>query len=197
MICSHTIASVSRTARAAVHDSLGWRLLVHYRFVLTRSAPLRESLRSGNIGICYKMYCPSQANERHYMLRIILTGVLVDDQQKALEFYTDVLGFQVKHDVPVGVNRWLTVVSPDDPDGVEFLLEPNDNPASSTFQQAIFEQGIPAHMFGVDDIESEVERLKELGVEFFMEPTDAGQVTIAIFNDTCGNLIQIMQTNET
>ncbi len=130
-------------------------------------------------------------------MRIEITGVLVDNQDKALKFYTEILGFQPKHDIPVGAFRWLTVVSPESPDGVELLLEPNDNPASSTFQQAIFEQGIPAHMFSVDDIQSEVDRLKELGVEFFMEPTDAGQVTIAIFNDTCGNLIQIMQTNET
>ncbi|MCY4072599.1 MAG: VOC family protein [Chloroflexi bacterium] len=130
-------------------------------------------------------------------MRIEITGVFVDNQDKALKFYTDILGFLPKHDIPVGAFRWLTVVSPENPDGVELLLEPNDNPASSTFQQAIFEQGIPAHMFSVDDIQSEVDRLKDLGVEFFMEPTDAGQVTIAIFNDTCGNLIQIMQTNET
>jgi len=130
-------------------------------------------------------------------MRIEVTGVFVDNQDKALKFYTDVLGFQTKHDIPVGAFRWLTVVSPENPGGVELLLEPNDNPASSTFQQAISEQGIPAHMFSVDDIQSEVKRLKDLGVEFFMEPTDAGQVTIAIFNDTCGNLIQIMQTNET
>lgn len=131
------------------------------------------------------------------MLRIILTGVLVDDQEKARQFYTNVLGFQLKHDIPVGAFRWLTVVSADSPDGVELLLEPNDNPASSTFQQALFEQGIAANSFGVDDIEAEVGRLKDLGVEFFMEPTNAGPVTIAMFNDTCGNLIQIQQMNAT
>lgn len=130
-------------------------------------------------------------------MRIEHTGVLVDDQDKALKFYTEILGFQPKHDIPVGAFRWLTVVSPENPDGVELLLEPNDNPASSTFQQAIFEQGIPATMFGVDDIQAEVNRLKDLGVEFFMEPTEMETVTIAIFNDTCGNLIQIAQTNET
>ncbi len=131
-------------------------------------------------------------------MRIEITGVLVDNQDKALKFYTEVLGFQPKHDIPVsGDDRWLTVVSPENPDGVELLLEPNGNPAARTFQQAIFEQGIPAAMFGVDDIQSEYNRLKELGVDFTMEPTEMGPVTIAIFKDTCGNLIQITQPNET
>ena len=107
------------------------------------------------------------------------------------------LGFQLKRDIPVGgEDRWLTVVSPEHPDVVELLLEPNGNPAASTFQQAIFEQGIPATSFGVDDIEAEHDRLTKLGVTFTMQPTDMGMVTIAIFNDTCGNLIQIAQINE-
>ncbi len=131
-------------------------------------------------------------------MRIEITGVLVDNQVKALKFYTEVLGFLPKHDIPVsGDDRWLTVVSPENPDGVELLLEPNGNPAASTFQQAIFEQGIPAAMFGVDDIQSEYNRLQELGVDFTMEPSEMGPVTIAIFKDTCGNLIQITQPNET
>ncbi len=130
-------------------------------------------------------------------MRIELTGVLVDNQEKALQFYTDILGFLPKHDIPVsGDDRWLTVVSPEQPEGVELLLEPNGNPAASVFQQAIFEQGIPAAMFAVDDVQTEYDRLLELGVVFTMEPTEMGPVTIAVFNDTCGNLIQLAQANE-
>jgi catechol 2,3-dioxygenase-like lactoylglutathione lyase family enzyme len=126
-------------------------------------------------------------------MKIKLTSVFVEDQDKAIKFYTEVLGFVKKQDVPVGEFKWLTVVSPDDPDGTELLLEPNDNPAAKTYQQAIFEQGIPATMFFVDDISREVERLKNLGVVFTMEPTEMGTVTVAVFDDTCGNLIQIAQ----
>lgn len=127
---------------------------------------------------------------------ITVTGVLVDNQDKALKFYTEILGFQKKHDIPVDEeagDRWLTVVSPERPDGVELLLEPNGNPVASTFQQAIFDQGIPAAMFGVPDVAAECERLKALGVEFTLEATDIGPAIMAIFKDTCGNLIQILQ----
>ena len=127
-------------------------------------------------------------------MRIILTGVFVDDQDKALKFYTETLGFVLKHDVPAGEYRWITVVSPDDPDGTELLLEPNENPVAQTYQKGLFDQGIPANSFGVTDIHAEHERLKALGVSFTMEPTEMGPVTIAVFDDTCGNLIQIMQT---
>ncbi len=127
-------------------------------------------------------------------MRIILTGVFVDDQDKALKFYTETLGFVLKHDVPAGEYRWITVVSLDDPDGTELLLEPNENPVAQTYQKGIFDQGIPANSFGVTDIHAEHERLKALGVSFTMEPTEMGPVTIAVFDDTCGNLIQIMQT---
>ena len=127
-------------------------------------------------------------------MRVILTGVFVDDQDKALKFYTETLGFVLKHDVPAGEFRWITVVSPDDPDGTELLLEPNQNPVAQTYQKGIFDQGIPANSFGVTDIHAEHERLKALGVSFTMEPTEMGPVTIAVFDDTCGNLIQIMQT---
>ena len=127
-------------------------------------------------------------------MRIVLSGVFVDDQDKALKFYTDTLGFVMKHDVPAGEHRWLTVVSPDDPDGTELLLEPNVNPVAQTYQQGIFDQGIPATSFGVTDIQAEFEKLKSLGVTFTMEPTDLGTVSIAVFDDTCGNLIQMMQT---
>ena len=126
-------------------------------------------------------------------MKITVTSVFVDDQDKALKFYTEVLGFVKKREMPAGDYKWLTVVSPDVPDGVELLLEPNDNPAARTFQQAIYQQGIPAKSFGVDDIQTEYERLKQLRVTFAMEPTAAGPVTIAVFDDTCGNLIQITQ----
>lgn len=126
-------------------------------------------------------------------MRVIYNSVFVDDQEKALAFYTDVLGFVKKEDVPVGEFRWLTVVSPDDRDGTELLLEPNENPAAAQFQKAIFEQGIPATSFGVDDVQAEYERLTALGVEFNVEPTDYGTYSIASFDDTCGNLIQIQK----
>ncbi|WP_029215037.1 VOC family protein [Kallotenue papyrolyticum] len=126
-------------------------------------------------------------------MKIKLTSVFVDDQEKALTFYTETLGFVKKHDFPVGQFKWLTVVSPEEPNGTELLLEPSDNPAAQTFKQAIFEQGIPAAAFAVADIQQEYVRLKELGVEFTMEPTNMGMTTAAVFNDTCGNLIQIYQ----
>ncbi len=127
-------------------------------------------------------------------MKIILTSVFVDDQDKALDFYTGVLGFQTKQDVPLGEFKWLTVVSPDAPDGTELLLEPNDNPVAKRYQEDLAAQGIPAAMFGVDDIAAEHERLRGLGVRFTMPPTAMGDVTIAVLDDTCGNLIQIAQT---
>ena len=127
-------------------------------------------------------------------MRITLTSVFVSDQDEALRFYTETLGFVKKHDVPVGEFKWLTVVSPDDPDGTELLLEPNDNPVAQEYQKGIFDQGIPAASFSVTDIRAEYEKLKSLGVAFTMEPTELPNVTIAVFDDTCGNLIQIMQT---
>jgi catechol 2,3-dioxygenase-like lactoylglutathione lyase family enzyme len=127
-------------------------------------------------------------------MKIKLTSVFVGDQEKALQFYTEILGFVKKSDIPVGQFRWLTVVSPDEPDGTELLLEPNDNPAAKTFQSALFEQGIPCASFAVEDIHAEYERLKELGVAFPVPPTPAGGVTIAVLDDTCGNLIQLAQT---
>jgi len=126
-------------------------------------------------------------------MKIQLSSVFVDDQEKALQFYTQILGFVMKRDIPLGEARWLTVVSPEAPDGTELLLEPNGNPAAQTFQQAIFEQGIPMTAFDVQDIHKEYERLKKMGVKFSMEPTDMGMSQVAIFDDTCGNLIQIYQ----
>ena len=126
-------------------------------------------------------------------MRITLASVPVDDQQKAQDFYTEKLGFITKNDMPLGEYRWLTVVSPEAPDGVELLLEPLGFPPAKTFQQALFDAGIPWTAFAVDDIEAEYERLTGLGVVFSMEPTEAGPVIQAIFEDTCGNRIQIYQ----
>jgi catechol 2,3-dioxygenase-like lactoylglutathione lyase family enzyme len=124
-------------------------------------------------------------------MRIYLTSVLVDDQEKALRFYTDVLGFENKTDIPVGEARWLTVVSPDDPKGPELLLEPYTHPAAGPFKAALVADGIPATSFAVDDVHAEFQRLRRLGVQFTQEPADMGAVTTAVFDDTCGNLIQI------
>ncbi|RID83640.1 VOC family protein [Peribacillus asahii] len=126
-------------------------------------------------------------------MRIVVTSIFVQDQEKALEFYSEKLGFVKKEDVPAGEFRWITLVSPDDQDGTELLLEPNVHPAAKEYQKKIFAEGIPATMFGVADIRKEYERLMEKGVTFTMEPTKMGEVTIAVFDDTCGNLIQIVQ----
>jgi predicted enzyme related to lactoylglutathione lyase len=126
-------------------------------------------------------------------MKIILTSVMVDDQEKALKFYTEVLGFVKKNDIPMGEARWLTVVSPEGPDGVELLLEPMGFPPARTYQKALFEAGIPLTSFAVDDIQKDYERMKKLGVAFKSGPTKTGPVTIAVFEDTCGNLIQMAQ----
>jgi catechol 2,3-dioxygenase-like lactoylglutathione lyase family enzyme len=125
------------------------------------------------------------------MPRITVTSVYVDDQDKALRFYTDVLGFVKKTEIPLGEARWLTVVSPEDVDGTELLLEPDGHPAVRPFKEALQADGIPFTSFGVDDVKAEHERLRALGVRFTQAPLDAGPVTTAVFDDTCGNLIQI------
>ncbi|MBO0918492.1 VOC family protein [Streptomyces laculatispora] len=125
-------------------------------------------------------------------MRIHLSSVFVDDQEKALRFYTDVLGFVKKADVPVGADRWLTVVSPEAPDGSELLLEPDGHPAVKPYKTALVKDGIPATSFAVDDVHAEFGRLRELGVHFTQEPMERGPVTTAVLDDTCGNLIQIM-----
>ena len=125
------------------------------------------------------------------MPRITVTSVYVDDQDKALRFYTDVLGFVKKTEIPLGEARWLTVVSPEDVDGTELLLEPDGHPAVRPFKEALQADGIPFTSFGVDDVNAEHERLRALGVRFTQAPLDAGPVTTAVFDDTCGNLIQI------
>ncbi len=124
-------------------------------------------------------------------MRINLTSVLVDDQEKALRFYTEVLGFVKKTEIPLGEVRWLTVVSPDAPDGPELVLEPDGHPAARPFKRALVEDGIPFTSFAVEDVRAEYERLRAAGVRFVQPPTEMGPVTIAVLDDTCGNLIQI------
>jgi catechol 2,3-dioxygenase-like lactoylglutathione lyase family enzyme len=126
-------------------------------------------------------------------MKIVLTSVMVDDQAKALAFYTDKLGFTKKEDIPLGAARWLTVVSPEGAHGVELLLEPLGHPAAAPFQKALFDSNIPATSFGSNDIRAEFESLSKKGVVFRKPPTKVGPVTIAVFEDTCGNLIQIAQ----
>ncbi|MEU8696078.1 VOC family protein [Streptomyces sp. NPDC048680] len=125
-------------------------------------------------------------------MKIHLTSVFVDDQDKAERFYTEILGFVKKHDVPVGeTDRWLTVVSPEEPGGTELLLEPLGHPAARTYRDALVEDGIPLAQFAVDDVKAEYERLSGLGVRFVQEPLETGPVTTAVLDDTCGNLIQL------
>ena len=126
-------------------------------------------------------------------MRIKLTSIMVDDQDKALEFYTHILGFQKKREFPVGAYKWLTVVSSESPQDAELSLEPNANPAAKTFQKAMFDQKIPLAAFEVSDIEKEYARLRGLGVVFISEPTRMGPVALAVLSDTCGNLIQLYQ----
>jgi catechol 2,3-dioxygenase-like lactoylglutathione lyase family enzyme len=125
-------------------------------------------------------------------MRINLASVLVDDQEKALRFYTEVLGFVKKTEIPLGEHRWLTVVSPEAPDGVELVLEPSDHPAVGPFKEALVADGIPFTSFAVDDVHAEFDRLTGLGVIFTQEPVAMGPVTTAVLDDTCGNLIQIV-----
>ena len=128
-------------------------------------------------------------------MKIVVTNVFVDDQEKALRFYTDILGFVKKTEFPMGEARWLTVVPPDDPDGTELLLEPDSHPAVAPFKRALVEDGIPFTSFGVDDVQAEYERLRSAGVHFTQPPVEMGPVTTAVLDDTCGNLIQIAQKN--
>ena len=126
-------------------------------------------------------------------MRIYVTSVFVADQKKALDFYTNTLGFEKKTDIDLGGASWLTVVSPDHPNGTELLLEPSDHPAVKPYKDALVQDGIPAASFAVDDVQAEFDRLRSKGVRFTQEPTEMGDVTTAVFDDTCGNLIQIVQ----
>lgn len=125
-------------------------------------------------------------------MKIRLTSVYVDDQRAALAFYTEVLGFRVHHDIPIGDNFWLTVVSPEDPDGPQLLLEPSDHPAVGPYREALANDGIPLVQFAVDDIAAEHDRLVARGVTFTQPPTDIGSAVVAVFDDTCGNLVQLI-----
>ncbi|GAA1748989.1 VOC family protein [Aeromicrobium alkaliterrae] len=125
-------------------------------------------------------------------MRIRLTSIFVDDQRAALTFYTDVLGFTVRHDIPLGEDSWTTVTAPDDPDGPELLLEPSHHPAVKPYRDALVEDGIPLVQFEVDDVEAEHARLTALGVTFTQPPTDIGMAFVAVLDDTCGNLVQIL-----
>lgn len=129
-------------------------------------------------------------------MKIHVTSVFVDDQDRAERFYTEILGFTVKHDIPLGDHRWLTVVSAEDPEGIELLLEPGDHPAVGPYREAIFADGIAAHSFQVQDLDAEWKKLTDRGVRFVTEPMDAGSVHMAVFEDTCGNLIQLIQIKE-
>lgn len=126
-------------------------------------------------------------------MKIYITSVFVDDQAKALKFYTEKLGFSVKDDVPVGEHRWLTLVATDEPEGTELLLEPSDHPAVKPYKQALFEDGIPVTAFQVNDLDAQHRRLQGLGVAFTQGPTEEGPVRMAVFDDTCGNLIQLVE----
>ncbi|CAG9622687.1 VOC family protein [Sutcliffiella rhizosphaerae] len=126
-------------------------------------------------------------------MKIIVTSIFVDDQEKALNFYSEKLGFIKKEDVPTGEYRWITLVSPDNQNGTELLLEPNAHPAAMEYQRKIFSEGIPATMFGVIDLHKHYQQLIEKGVKFTMEPTQMGAFTIAVLDDTCGNLIQLIE----
>jgi catechol 2,3-dioxygenase-like lactoylglutathione lyase family enzyme len=128
-------------------------------------------------------------------MKINVMSVLVDDQANALRFYTEVLGFVKKNEIPLGEHAWLTVVSPEDPDGTELSLEPDEHPAARPFKRALVEDGIPFTSFAVDDVAAEYESLVDRGVRFTQPPTDLGAVTTAVFDDTCGNLIQIAAEN--
>ncbi len=129
-------------------------------------------------------------------MKIYVTSIFVEDQAKALDFYTQVLGFEVKHDIPVGEHRWLTVVEKNNPNGTELLLEPSEHPAVKPFKDALVRDGIPATSFQVDDLDAEFDRLRDLGVEFTQAPMVAGAVKMAVLNDTCGNLIQLVEMSE-
>ena len=130
-------------------------------------------------------------------MRLTLMSVFVDDQRKAHEFYTEILRFTTRHDIPMGEDTWwLTVVSPQDPEGMELLLESSGHPAVKPYRDALIEDGIPLAQFAVDDVQAEYERLRGLGVEFTQEPTDIGPAVVAVFDDTCGNLIQIAATKD-
>ena len=190
-------------ARLSTKHGLGSsRQAISQHLDVLEAAGLVETRREGRYKFHYLNTTTARAHRRamaqsrarqELTMRINLTSVLVDDQDKALRFYTEVLGFAKKPDVPLGEYRWLTVVSPEDPDGTELVLEPDAHPAAKPFKEALVADGIPFTSFAVDDVNAEYERLRALGVRFTQEPADMGPVTTAVLDDTCGNLIQIAQ----
>jgi uncharacterized protein YndB with AHSA1/START domain/predicted enzyme related to lactoylglutathione lyase len=159
----------------------------------TRRELLKYAAGAATLGVAALLAAQYSKGRTKTTMRIDLSSVLVDNQDKALKFYTEVLGFVKKLDIPMGEFRWLTVVSPEAPDGTQLVLEPNANPAAKTFQEAMFKQGIPLTSLGAADVGKEYERMTKLGVVFKQPPTKAGPVTITVFEDTCGNLIQLHQ----
>ena len=168
-----------------------WALGAHADRQMTLASTTRQG-RTGRVYLRDAVFGRAVVHSTSGLpMRIVLVSLFVANQEHALAFYTSVLGFVKKRDIPAGDFRWLTVVSPDAPDGVELSLEPNENPAAQVYQRALFEAGIPATSFAVDDVEAEHARLVSLGVGFRVPPTNAGETVIAVFDDTCGNLIQI------
>jgi DNA-binding transcriptional ArsR family regulator len=184
-------------SRLATKHGLGSsRQAISQHLDVLESAGLLETRRA--VQVPSRQHTAARAGRRAVAtaggpMRINLASVMVDDQEKALHFYTEVLGFVKKTEIPLGEHRWLTVVAPDDPDGVELLLEPDEHPAAKPFKQALVTDGIPFTSFAVEDVRGEFERLRALDVRFTQEPVDMGPVTTAVFDDTCGNLIQIAQ----
>ena len=182
---------------ASKHQLSSTRQAISQHLGVLEDAGLVSTRREGRYK--YHFFNPAPLSEinrrwprKDPTMRIELTGVFVHDQAEALAFYTDVLGFQTRHDIPLGQDRWLTVVSPDDPDGPELLLEPSHHPAVKPYRDALMADGIPLAQFAVDDVEAEHQRLTEAGVTFTVPPTDVGEAWIAVFDDTCGNLVQII-----
>ena len=182
---------------ASKHQLSSTRQAISQHLGVLEDAGLVSTRREGRYK--YHFFNPAPLSEinrrwprKDPTMRIELTGVFVHDQAEALAFYTDVLGFQTRHDIPLGEDRWLTVVSPDDPDGPELLLEPSHHPAVKPYRDALMADGIPLAQFAVDDVEAEHRRLTEARVAFTVPPTDIGEAWIAVFDDTCGNLIQII-----
>jgi predicted enzyme related to lactoylglutathione lyase len=187
-----------------VRNRLGGREIGHSGELLMNTRPLRRQIAGFVLVLLVAMATlwaqdapknPGPKSEgTGTTLKICVTSVMVNDQEKAFQFYTQTLGFVKKIDVPVGQDRWLTVVSPDEPNGTELLLEPTGFAPAKTYQKALFDAGIPLTLFSVADIQRTYEKMKKLGVVFHTPPTKKGPVTVAVFEDTCGNLIQLVQT---
>jgi catechol 2,3-dioxygenase-like lactoylglutathione lyase family enzyme len=191
---------------ATKHQVASTRQAISHHLGVLEEAALVSARRAGRCKLHYLDTTPIDQVARRWRqpnyrgrtdMRINLASVLVDDQAKALRFYTDILGFTKKSDIPLGEHKWLTVVSPQDPDGVELLLEPDTHPAAKPFKTALVEDGIPFTSFAVEDVRAEYERLTALGVTFTQPPLEMGPVTAAVLDDTCGNLIQIAQSAPT